>query len=162
TRFGDAEIAVVGAGPAGAVAARALARRGRKVVLLDGSTRREKPCGGGIPDRGVRAFRELLAGVARPGGGRAGVGAARRAGGAGGRREPLAIFARADLDESLRTRAREAGAALERARVVAIEPRDGGFSLATSRGALDASYVVAADGAASATAWRLAELGALP
>ncbi len=46
---------VVGGGPAGATAAEELARRGRKVVLLDRAGR-IKPCGGAIPPRLMRDF----------------------------------------------------------------------------------------------------------
>jgi len=42
------EIAIVGAGPAGAYCASSLARKGFRPVLFDDSHPREKPCGGGI------------------------------------------------------------------------------------------------------------------
>jgi geranylgeranyl reductase len=46
---------VVGGGPAGATAANELARRGRRVLLLDRAGR-VKPCGGAIPPRLIRDF----------------------------------------------------------------------------------------------------------
>ena len=49
------DVVVVGGGPAGATAADDLARRGRKVALLDRAGR-IKPCGGAIPPRLVRDF----------------------------------------------------------------------------------------------------------
>jgi geranylgeranyl reductase len=49
------DVVVVGGGPAGAVAADDLARRGRRVALLDRAGR-IKPCGGAIPPRLVRDF----------------------------------------------------------------------------------------------------------
>ena len=49
------DFVVVGGGPAGATAADDLARRGRKVALLDRSGR-IKPCGGAIPPRLIRDF----------------------------------------------------------------------------------------------------------
>ena len=49
------DVVVVGGGPAGATAADDLARRGRKVALLDRAGR-IKPCGGAIPPRLIRDF----------------------------------------------------------------------------------------------------------
>jgi geranylgeranyl diphosphate/geranylgeranyl-bacteriochlorophyllide a reductase len=49
------DVVVVGGGPAGATAATELARRGRKVALLDRAGR-IKPCGGAIPPRLIRDF----------------------------------------------------------------------------------------------------------
>lgn len=46
---------VIGGGPAGATAARDLARAGRRVALLD-KAGRIKPCGGAIPPRLIRDF----------------------------------------------------------------------------------------------------------
>ena len=49
------DVAVIGAGPAGSVAAIHLARGGAKVLLLDrASFPRDKPCGGGLTLRAVR------------------------------------------------------------------------------------------------------------
>ena len=49
------DVAVVGAGPAGAVAAYTLALHGASVVLLDRARfPRDKPCGGGLTGRAVR------------------------------------------------------------------------------------------------------------
>ncbi|WIM68980.1 geranylgeranyl reductase family protein [Corynebacterium breve] len=54
------ECVVVGAGPSGAAAALAAARRGLDVVLLDGATfPRDKTCGDGLTPRGVHALRQL-------------------------------------------------------------------------------------------------------
>src|SRR5205823_4159811 len=48
------DVAVVGAGPAGSWAAFSLARRGARVLLIDPSHPREKPCGGGVTGRALR------------------------------------------------------------------------------------------------------------
>ena len=47
------DVAVVGAGPAGAWAAHVLARHGARVALIDPSHPREKPCGGGVTGRAL-------------------------------------------------------------------------------------------------------------
>src|SRR5580700_10818831 len=47
------DVAVVGAGPAGAWAAYSLARRGARVTIFDPSHPREKPCGGGVTGRAL-------------------------------------------------------------------------------------------------------------
>src|SRR5439155_25775069 len=47
------DVVVAGAGPAGSIAARDLARHGARVALIDGSHPREKPCGGGVTGRAL-------------------------------------------------------------------------------------------------------------
>src|ERR1700736_2235094 len=55
--LGRTAVVVVGAGPAGATAARTLARAGVRVTLLDrASFPRNKPCGGGISIRVLQRF----------------------------------------------------------------------------------------------------------
>ena len=56
----SAEIAIIGAGPAGAHLASRLAAEGRDVVLFDPKGAWEKPCGGGVPTRAIREFAFIL------------------------------------------------------------------------------------------------------
>ena len=49
----DGDVGIIGAGPAGSVAAQALAQAGARVLLFDGSHPREKPCGGGVTARAL-------------------------------------------------------------------------------------------------------------
>lgn len=51
----DVDVAVIGGGPAGAIAAEDLARAGLRVALIDRAGR-IKPCGGAIPPRAMRDF----------------------------------------------------------------------------------------------------------
>jgi geranylgeranyl reductase family protein len=53
------DVAVVGAGPAGAWTAYELARRGVDVTIFDGSHPREKPCGGGVTGRALALVGDL-------------------------------------------------------------------------------------------------------
>ena len=103
------DVVVVGGGPAGATAADDLARRGRKVALLD-KAGRIKPCGGAIPPRLIRDFaipdhllraRVNLARMISPSG--ASVDMPIKGGFVG-------MVDRADFDEWLRNRAAESGA----------------------------------------------------
>ncbi len=56
----DADVAVVGAGPAGAAAALFAARRGYRVIIFDKQDfPRDKPCGEGLMPGGRPALREL-------------------------------------------------------------------------------------------------------
>ncbi len=53
----DADVIVAGAGPAGAIAARRLARGGRRVLIVERyALPRQKPCGGGISTRVLSRF----------------------------------------------------------------------------------------------------------
>jgi geranylgeranyl reductase family protein len=61
------DVAIIGAGPAGAWAAWRLARAGARVRLFDPSHPREKPCGGGVTGRALALVADALKGVALPG-----------------------------------------------------------------------------------------------
>jgi geranylgeranyl reductase family protein len=54
------KIAIIGAGPAGAMAAVRLARAGASVTLFDPSHPREKPCGGGLTGRALGLVRDVI------------------------------------------------------------------------------------------------------
>lgn len=54
------DIAISGAGPAGAFAAFLLARRGARVTVFDPSHPREKPCGGGVTGRALALVSSAL------------------------------------------------------------------------------------------------------
>ena len=53
-------IAIIGAGPAGTMAAVRLARAGASVTLFDPSHPREKPCGGGLTGRALALVEDII------------------------------------------------------------------------------------------------------
>src|SRR5947199_9754865 len=64
--FTDTDVAIVGAGPAGAWAAYSVARRGARVTIFDASHPREKPCGGGVTGRALALVAGAIGGVPLP------------------------------------------------------------------------------------------------
>lgn len=121
-QVGVRAVAVIGGGPAGALAAERLAAAGLGVTVFDERPGWEKPCGGGVTDKALAAYPFLReAGIERQWVrdceliGRSG----RRARLALDR--AIAIFSRETLNRLLLDRARRAGAEVVSARVVGLE-----------------------------------------
>lgn len=150
------DVAVVGAGPAGATAALVLARAGVEVVLLDRARLpRDKTCGGGLVARALAGLppgceppiqRRLCRVEARFVDGGPTVTVERPG--------PLVhMTMRKPLDDALAEAARAAGAALRPGLAVhGLSPGADHVALDTSAGPLRARAVVGADGATGATA----------
>jgi len=153
-----ADVAVIGAGPAGAFLASRLAEAGRDVVLFDPKGAWEKPCGGGVPTRALREYAALLNRTSYP------------------RKlirrvtlispvmrrvtidfdEPFAIYSRQVLNGLVLDRAIEAGARFVRAAVADFKREADAWLLQTDDGqAWRARFLVGADGAASPTRRKL-------
>ncbi|HEX8559213.1 MAG TPA: NAD(P)/FAD-dependent oxidoreductase [Pyrinomonadaceae bacterium] len=156
---GEFDALIVGAGPAGSLAAELLARGGARVALFDGRPAGEaKACGGGVTSKALKAWPFLL-----EAGGRA-VTEVEMVSPAGDAvrlklAEPFAIYSRCALDSYLRARAERAGARVFERRVSVATERDaGGRWVVRERGgeAWAGRVLVAADGANSAIARRLA------
>ncbi len=153
-RVVQCDVAVVGGGPSGSVVAATLASTGARVVLLDGSHPREKPCGGGFTGRALALVRDLLPSADLPG---VRVDSARFTD-TRRRRDAvvplpdartLVVSSRRDSDSLLFAAAADRGASVVRARVVTIEPGRP-HTLITSDGQrLTARWIVGADGANS-------------
>jgi geranylgeranyl reductase family protein len=145
------DVVVIGAGPAGCTAARLLAERGLRVVLLERCPLpRDKTCGGGLVARTVAHLGTDIAPVVEhecrtievrlPGSGRTIV--------CRHERPVVSMTTRADLDLLLANRAVDAGAVL-RAPCAALGVRatTSGVTVTTTDGSIHCELVVAADGA---------------
>ena len=148
------DLAVVGAGPAGAAAAIAAAARGARVLLLEkAQIPRYKRCGGGLIGPSQRVLAELgvdLTDVTRD---TCGTFTFRHSGRrAFTRASPpfLPMVTRAELDARLVAAAQEHGTELRTGVTVGAYAEDGGVvTLGTSQGPVRARAVVAADGSTS-------------
>jgi geranylgeranyl reductase family protein len=141
-------VAVLGGGPAGAFAAERLARAGMDTVVLDEKLAWEKPCGGGLTYKAYSRYPFLLENsvpkkiinetcLAAPRAGAVKLDLGR----------PLLIYSRMDLNGMLLDRAEQAGAQLEKTRVLGIERGGRGWRLRTRHGVLDADFCIVATGA---------------
>lgn len=153
-----AEIAIIGAGPAGAHLASRLADKGREVVLFDPKGAWEKPCGGGVPTRAIREFAFILESSNYP---RKLVRRITMISPVDRRvsltvDEPFAIYSRKVLNSLVLDRAIETGADFVRAGVSDFVREGNGWRIKTDDGRVwRTRFLVGADGAASFTRRRL-------
>src|SRR6266481_6721975 len=141
-------VAVLGGGPAGAFAAERLATAGLETVVFDEKLAWEKPCGGGLTYKAYNQYPFLIDNdipkkfitdtyLAAPKAGAVKMGLSR----------PLVIYSRLDLNRMLLDRAENAGAQLEKTRVLEIERSGRGWMLKTQHGSLNADFCIVATGA---------------
>jgi geranylgeranyl reductase family protein len=153
-----AEIAIIGAGPAGAFLASRLAEAGREVVLFDPKGAWEKPCGGGVPTRALREYASLLNRSQYP---RKLIQRVTLVSPAMRRvtidfDEPFAIYSRQVLNGLVLDRAIESGAQFIRAAVADFKHDSDAWQIRTADGQQwRARFLVGADGAASPTRRKL-------
>ena len=149
---------IVGGGPAGSQAADLAAAQGARVILYEPRPGWEKPCGGGVPERGVDLCPALAdaclpqraavrARIFSPADREALVPLA----------EPLRVFSRCDLNRILRERAAAAGAEVRRERVASIARRGTDWEVVDGAGRKErADFLVGADGASGLIRSRVA------
>jgi menaquinone-9 beta-reductase len=161
-----ADVIVVGAGPAGAWAAYTLARAGARVAIVDPSHPREKPCGGGVTGRALALIEGAIDTSRLPA---AVIDCARFTNSAAGGSASVALDARgvasssalvvasrAVFDAGLLDAAQRAGASHIAARVNGVAVDRGGVRVDTPSGALQAAFLIGADGANSFVRRRVA------
>lgn len=143
-------VAVIGGGPAGAVAAERLARGGVRVTLFEEKPGWEKPCGGALTAKVVRRYSFLTAVAPAARYVREAQFAAAKGASVKFRlRQPLAIYSRAKLNRALLDRAADAGAEIVEDRIVSLARVGGGWRLEGRRQLCHADFVVLAAGARS-------------
>jgi geranylgeranyl reductase family protein len=150
------DVAIVGAGPAGAWTAYRLARAGATVAVFDASHPREKPCGGGVTGRALDIVSEILTpeltrrdavAIRHARFGDASVPLADRA---------LFVVSRRVFDAALLDAAVRAGATLVRERVADVGVSEDRVAVRTTNRTHYAAFLVGADGANSLVRRRVA------
>lgn len=148
------DVAVVGAGPAGAWAATRLAAGGAAVTLIDGSHPREKPCGGGVSGRALSLLGDsagrLAQGVtiASASFEHRGRTVSMELGDTGGGVR-LSVVSRRVFDSYLVDRAAAAGAKLLITRALDLRREERAWNVTTRGGMVRARWVIGADGPGS-------------
>ncbi|MBI4640087.1 MAG: NAD(P)/FAD-dependent oxidoreductase [Candidatus Tectomicrobia bacterium] len=142
------KIAIVGGGPSGAYLAFLLRHQGHDTVLFDPLTPWEKPCGGGVTTKALKAFpfvketeraRSVIRQVRFLCSDSPPVTVLLK--------EPLSIFSREELNGLFLEKALEAGTVHIRERVLQIERRSSGWQVSTSQGIYQSDLLIGADGA---------------
>jgi geranylgeranyl reductase family protein len=143
------QIAVVGAGPAGAWASTLLARRGHSVTLIDSQAPWEKPCGGGVTAKALSSFGIFQTDLPRNNIDRITIYFGDTRSVTVTPQDPVAVLSRRDLGMYLINEAEKAGVSILRHRVTKIERRSRGWDLVTRDSSLQSDFLIGADGATS-------------
>src|SRR6266536_152786 len=141
-------VAILGGGPAGSFAAERLARAGLKTIIFDEKLAWEKPCGGGLTYKAYHTYPFLIengtpkklvthTNLAAPNAGSVSMPLS----------QPLLVYARYDLNNMLLSRAENAGAQIEKTRVLEVKRQARGWALKTRNGTAEADFCIVATGA---------------
>ena len=143
------QIAVIGAGPAGAWVSILLARRGHSVTLVDPQAPWEKPCGGGVTAKTLSSFgifesdlpRQVIDRITIYFGDQASVSVTPQ--------QPIAVVSRRELARYLMDEAERSGVSILHSRIHHVEPIARGWKLSTREESLQSDFLIGADGATS-------------
>jgi len=142
------KVAILGGGPSGAMAAAQLAMAGVETVVLDEKLAWEKPCGGGLTWKAYAQYPFLFDNdTPRKAIHRTVLSAPRSQPVNLNLNNPLLIYSRYDLNNLLLNRAQQAGAQIEKTRILGIERKSSGWSVRTKHGVMDADYCIVSTGA---------------
>ncbi len=142
------KVAILGGGPSGAFAAARLAAAGVSTTVFDEKLAWEKPCGGGLTWKAYSQYPFLAESAAPRKVVHETVLAAPRSKPVTLRLDqPLLIYSRFDLNGLLLSRAEQAGAQIEKTRVLGIDRNPTGWTLRTKGGTFDADRCILATGA---------------
>lgn len=143
------EIAVVGGGPGGCWSAILLARLGHSVTLIDPQAPWEKPCGGGVTTKALHQFKIFSEGVPFKTVEKITVFFGDKTSVSVEPRLPLVVLSRKELGQHLLDEAARAGVRFLHDRVTQIKDDGRRWQVKTKVTAVEADFVVGADGATS-------------
>jgi geranylgeranyl reductase family protein len=143
------QIAIVGAGPAGAWASTLLARRGHSVTLIDAQAPWEKPCGGGVTAKALTSFGIFESDLPRNNIDRITIYFGDTRSVTVNPKDPVAVVSRRDLGKYLVEEAEKSGVSLLKKRITKIERLTRGWQLSTRDSSLQSDFLIGADGATS-------------
>src|SRR4051812_48269845 len=143
------QIAVVGAGPAGAWVSALLARRGHSVMLIDSQAPWEKPCGGGVTAKALSSFDIFQSDLPRNNIDQITIYFGDSRSVTVTPKQPVAVLSRRELGKYLMEEAEKAGVSVVKSRVTKIEQIPTGWRLSTRESSLQSDFLIGADGATS-------------
>jgi geranylgeranyl reductase family protein len=143
------QIAVVGAGPAGAWASTLLARGGHSVTLIDSQVPWEKPCGGGLTTKALSIFGMLNADLPQNQIQQITIYFGDSGSVTVTPEQPVAVVSRRELGKYLMDQAAKSGVFLLKNRITRIENRGSGWLLSSREGSVQSDFLIGADGASS-------------
>jgi len=143
------QIAIVGAGPAGAWASTLLARRGHSVTLIDAQAPWEKPCGGGVTAKALTSFGIFESALPRNNIDRITIYFGDTRSVTVNPKDPVAVVSRRDLGKYLVEEAEKSGVSLLKKRITKIERLTRGWRLSARDSSVQSDFLIGADGATS-------------